>query len=65
VFRKEVLKGIEIKSTGSDSSRNYAKIAKHKWRVYEVPIITRGARTKKARNHVERRRAGAVVHRPV
>ncbi len=43
VFRKEVLKGIEIKSNRFGFEPEItAKIAKHKWRVYEVPISYAG-----------------------
>jgi glycosyltransferase involved in cell wall biosynthesis len=43
VFRKEVLKGIEIKSNRFGFEPEItAKIAKHKWRIYEVPISYAG-----------------------
>jgi glycosyltransferase involved in cell wall biosynthesis len=43
VFRSEVLKGIEIKSNRFGFEPEItAKIAKHKWRIYEVPISYAG-----------------------
>lgn len=43
VFRKEVLKGIEIKSNRFGFEPEItAKIAKHNWRIYEVPISYAG-----------------------
>ena len=43
VFRKEVLTGIEIKSNRFGFEPEItAKIAKHNWRVYEVPITYAG-----------------------
>ena len=43
VFRKEVLKGIEIKSNRFGFEPEItAKIAKHDWRIYEVPITYAG-----------------------
>src|SRR5690242_6961407 len=43
VFRKEVLKGIEIKSNRFGFEPEItAKIAKHNWRIYEVPITYAG-----------------------
>jgi glycosyltransferase involved in cell wall biosynthesis len=43
VFRKEVLKGIEIKSDRFGFEPEItAKIAKHNWRIYEVPITYAG-----------------------
>jgi glycosyltransferase involved in cell wall biosynthesis len=43
VFRREVLKGIEIKSNRFGFEPEItAKIAKHKWRIYEVPISYAG-----------------------
>lgn len=43
VFRKEVLKGIEIKSNRFGFEPEItAKIAKGKWRIYEVPISYAG-----------------------
>ena len=43
VFRKEVLKGIEIKSNRFGFEPEItAKIAKGKWRIYEVPITYAG-----------------------
>jgi len=43
VFRKEVLKGIELKSNRFGFEPEItAKIAKDKWRVYEVPITYAG-----------------------
>jgi glycosyltransferase involved in cell wall biosynthesis len=43
VFRKEVLKGIEIKSNRFGFEPEItAKIAKRKWRIYEVPISYAG-----------------------
>ena len=43
VFRKEVLKGIEVKSNRFGFEPEItAKIAKHNWRVYEVPISYAG-----------------------
>jgi glycosyltransferase involved in cell wall biosynthesis len=43
VFRKEVLQGIEIKSNRFGFEPEItAKIAKHKWRIYEVPISYAG-----------------------
>src|SRR3981189_1153726 len=43
VFRREVLKGIEIKSNRFGFEPEItAKIAKHKWRGYEVPISYAG-----------------------
>lgn len=43
VFRREVLKGIEVKSNRFGFEPEItAKIAKHKWRIYEVPISYAG-----------------------
>ena len=43
VFRREVLKGIEIKSNRFGFEPEItAKIAKHDWRIYEVPITYAG-----------------------
>ena len=43
VFRKEVLQGIELKSNRFGFEPEItAKIAKHKWRIYEVPISYAG-----------------------
>jgi glycosyltransferase involved in cell wall biosynthesis len=43
VFRKEVLKGISIKSNRFGFEPEItAKIAKHNWRIYEVPITYAG-----------------------
>ena len=43
VFRREVLKGIEIKSNRFGFEPEItAKIAKHNWRIYEVPITYAG-----------------------
>ena len=43
VFRREVLQGIEIKSNRFGFEPEItAKIAKHKWRIYEVPISYAG-----------------------
>jgi len=43
VFRKEVLAGIQIKSNRFGFEPEItAKIAKHKWRIYEVPITYAG-----------------------
>ncbi len=43
VFRREVLKGIEIKSNRFGFEPEItAKIAKHSWRIYEVPITYAG-----------------------
>jgi glycosyltransferase involved in cell wall biosynthesis len=43
VFRKEVLKGIQIKSNRFGFEPEItAKIAKHNWRIYEVPISYAG-----------------------
>jgi glycosyltransferase involved in cell wall biosynthesis len=43
VFRREVLTGIEIKSNRFGFEPEItAKIAKHKWRIYEVPISYAG-----------------------
>jgi glycosyltransferase involved in cell wall biosynthesis len=43
VFRREVLKGIELKSNRFGFEPEItAKIAKHNWRVYEVPISYAG-----------------------
>ncbi|HKW34982.1 MAG TPA: glycosyltransferase family 2 protein [Candidatus Acidoferrum sp.] len=43
VFRKEVLKGIEIKSNRFGFEPEItAKIAKHNWRIYEAPITYAG-----------------------
>lgn len=43
VFRREVLKGIEIKSDRFGFEPEItAKIAKHDWRIYEVPITYAG-----------------------
>jgi len=43
VFRREVLKGIEIKSDRFGFEPEItAKIAKHNWRIYEVPISYAG-----------------------
>ncbi|HET8925838.1 MAG TPA: glycosyltransferase family 2 protein [Candidatus Acidoferrum sp.] len=43
VFRREVLTGIELKSNRFGFEPEItAKIAKHKWRVYEVPITYAG-----------------------
>jgi len=43
VFRREVLKGIEIKSNRFGFEPEItAKIAKHNWRIYEVPISYAG-----------------------
>ncbi len=43
VFRKEVLKGVEVKSNRFGFEPEItAKIAKHNWRVYEVPISYAG-----------------------
>ena len=43
VFRKEVLKGVEIKSNRFGFEPEItAKIAKHNWRIYEVPITYAG-----------------------
>ncbi len=43
VFRREVLKGIEVKSDRFGFEPEItAKIAKHNWRVYEVPISYAG-----------------------
>ena len=43
VFRREVLKGIELKSDRFGFEPEItAKIAKHKWRIYEVPIAYAG-----------------------
>jgi len=42
-FRREVLKGIELKSNRFGFEPEItAKIAKHKWRIYEVPITYAG-----------------------
>ena len=67
VFRKEVLKGIEIKSNRFGFEPEItAKIAKHKWRIYEVPISLRGADVRRGKeDYVERRLPGVVVHHPV
>jgi len=43
VFRREVLKGIDIKSNRFGFEPEItAKIAKHRWRIYEVPISYAG-----------------------
>jgi glycosyltransferase involved in cell wall biosynthesis len=43
VFRKEVLAGVEVKSNRFGFEPEItAKIAKHKWRIYEVPISYAG-----------------------
>jgi glycosyltransferase involved in cell wall biosynthesis len=43
VFRKEVLKGIQLKSNRFGFEPEItAKIAKHQWRIYEVPITYAG-----------------------
>jgi len=43
VFRKEVLQGIELKSNRFGFEPEItAKISKHKWRIYEVPISYAG-----------------------
>ncbi len=43
VFRREVLQGIELKSNRFGFEPEItAKIAKHKWRIYEVPISYAG-----------------------
>lgn len=43
VFRKEVLKGIELKSNRFGFEVEItAKIAKHNWRIYEVPVTYAG-----------------------
>jgi glycosyltransferase involved in cell wall biosynthesis len=43
VFRREVLAGVEIKSDRFGFEPEItAKIAKHKWRIYEVPITYAG-----------------------
>jgi len=43
VFRREVLQGIELKSDRFGFEPEItAKIAKHKWRIYEVPITYAG-----------------------
>jgi len=43
VFRKEVLAGVQVKSNRFGFEPEItAKIAKHKWRIYEVPITYAG-----------------------
>src|SRR5437762_2731762 len=43
VFRREVLAGVEVKSNRFGFEPEItAKIAKHKWRIYEVPISYAG-----------------------
>jgi len=43
VFRREVLAGVEVKSNRFGFEPEItAKIAKHKWRIYEVPITYAG-----------------------
>ena len=67
VFRREVLQGIELRSDRFGFEPEItAKIAKKEWRVYEVPISYAGTDLRRRKeDHLERWRAGAVVHHQV
>jgi len=61
VFRREVLQGIEIKSNRFGFEPEItAKIAKHKWRIYEVPISYAGRTYEEGKKITWRERVPAL-----
>jgi hypothetical protein len=65
-FRREVLQGISLKSNRFGFEPEItAKVAKGKWRVYEVPVSYAGRTYEEGKNNVERRSSGLMVHRSI